>query len=176
MSNKTPSDRHAKTAWALKTSILTLILASAVVVAVPGLIWLAAQGFFFWQAEKCDPIVALTTKKVTGNGHEVTAYDTENEADRARGLGGLKCIPDNQGMLFSHDAAGVHCYWMKDMKFAIDMIWLDKDKKIIHIEQNVKPETYPKSFCPNGPAYYVLEVNTGKTYEFNWQTGMQLNF
>ncbi len=146
------------------------------VAAVPALIWLAAQGFLFWQAEKCEPVIALTTKKVIANGHKITAYETENESDRAQGLGGLKCIPENNAMLFAFLESSTHCFWMKDMKFAIDIIWLDGDKRVVHMEQDVKPETYPNSFCPSVDARYVLETNSGKAAGLGLNIGTQLEF
>lgn len=64
---------------------------------------------------------------------------------------------------------------MKDMNFALDIIWLDADKKVIDIAYNVKPDTFPDSFCPKQPAQYVLEVNAGVAGERGLQVGKKLD-
>jgi len=64
-------------------------------------------------------------------------------------------------MLFVFENPGIHGIWMKDMKFPIDIIWLDKDMSVISKELNVSPDTYPQVFYPSREAYYVLEVKAG---------------
>jgi uncharacterized membrane protein (UPF0127 family) len=83
-----------------------------------------------------------------------------NGVEKQKGLGGLVDMPQDQGMLFLSDTSNNQCYWMKDMHFAIDIIWLSAEKKINYIEHNVQPKTYPKSFCH--PAKYVIELNAGE--------------
>jgi len=74
-------------------------------------------------------------------------------------------LPENMGMLFIFEEEGVHKFWMKNTLIPLDMIWLDKDGKIIHIEKNVQPCYVPS--CPAlGPeisSRYQLEVNGGYT-------------
>jgi len=53
-------------------------------------------------------------------------------------------------------------YWMKNMKFPIDIVWLDEAKKVVHIVKNASPEySTDKTFKPNKPAKYVLELPAG---------------
>ncbi|MDB5186103.1 MAG: hypothetical protein JWL85_626 [Candidatus Saccharibacteria bacterium] len=80
---------------------------------------------------------------------------------RQQGLSGHPGLKDNETMVFVFDKLEVQCFWMKDMKFGLDMIWLDDQKKIVAIEQNVSPDTYPQTFCPDAQARYVVEVNAG---------------
>lgn len=82
-------------------------------------------------------------------------------AARERGLSGRDGLLESRGMLFEFDTPGMYCFWMKDMRFPIDMIWLDGQKRVIKIQKNVEPETYPSNFCPQVPAQYVLEVAAG---------------
>jgi uncharacterized membrane protein (UPF0127 family) len=42
-------------------------------------------------------------------------------------------------MLFVFEDSAKYSFWMKDMKFLIDIIWLDNDGKVVHIEQNLQP-------------------------------------
>lgn len=80
---------------------------------------------------------------------------------REKGLSGRTEMAYDRGMLFVFEREGEHCFWMKDMHFSLDMLWLDQDGKIIDIVQNARPESYPKTFCPDKPASYVIEVRAG---------------
>lgn len=96
--------------------------------------------------------------------------------DLQRGLSGRQSLAQDRGMLFVFDAASKHCFWMKDMHFPLDMIWLDDTKTVVHVEKNVAPDTYPNSFCPDKSAQYVLEVNAGVTDTARITRGSQLQF
>lgn len=90
---------------------------------------------------------------------------------RAQGLGFRDNIPHRAGMLFVFEREGAYSFWMKDTFVDIDIIWLSKDRKILHIEKEVTPETYPTVFSPNVLAKYVLEVKGG----FSDKYGLALN-
>lgn len=64
-------------------------------------------------------------------------------------------------MLFVYDEPGDYRFWMKDTKIPLDMFWIDSNKQIVHIERDVQPSSYPKSFGSTKPAKYVLETNAG---------------
>ncbi len=93
-----------------------------------------------------------------------TAFAVEiaatNEA-RVRGLSGSAPLAEGRGMLFIFDRAGYHSIWMKDMRFALDIIWISRTGSIVHIERNVHPNTYPKKFVSGKSAKYVLEISAG---------------
>lgn len=95
--------------------------------------------------------------------------------DRAIGLAKYDSLPEDRGMLFVFDQPNQACIWMKDMKFSIDIIWLNENKKVIKIERNVAPETYPESFCPEGSAKYVIELSNGVADKANISIGQQIN-
>lgn len=105
----------------------------------------------------------------------VNLETVNNDQSRQRGLSGRKSMPEDQGMLFVFEKPGRHCIWMKDMNFPLDIIWLDADKKVEHIEKNVAPDTYPKTFCPVNNAKYVVELNKGVADMAELKLGQQLN-
>lgn len=78
-----------------------------------------------------------------------------------KGLSGKKSLEENQGMLFVFEKPDRYGFWMKEMNFPIDIIWIDKNYKIIEITKNIKPDSYPKIFRPKKPAKFVLETNIG---------------
>jgi uncharacterized membrane protein (UPF0127 family) len=91
-----------------------------------------------------------------------------------KGLGGRASISDHEGMLFVFDQADMHCFWMKDMQFPIDMLWLDASKTVVHLEQNVPPDSYPKTYCPEQSSNYVLEVQAGLSAKAGVGVGSRL--
>jgi uncharacterized membrane protein (UPF0127 family) len=95
---------------------------------------------------------------------------------RAKGLGGRTGLNDGEGMLFIFDTLDIECFWMKDVPFAIDILWFDAKKQLIHRIDKLSPDTYPQSFCPPEPAQYVVELPAGTAARFEFGTASQLEF
>jgi uncharacterized membrane protein (UPF0127 family) len=104
-----------------------------------------------------------TDKMITLRNRHFRTEVVSDEASREKGLSGRSCIADDTAMLFEFPASGRYCFWMKDMAFPIDMVWLDQNHTIVHIKQNTQPDTYPQTFCPDLPAKYVIELKAGTT-------------
>lgn len=66
-----------------------------------------------------------------------------------------------------YDKPGDYRFWMKDTRIPLDMIWISPDKRIVHIEHSVAPETYPQTFSSPEPAQYILETNAGHAKKYN---------
>lgn len=99
-----------------------------------------------------------------------------SDVERARGLSGRTNLAENSGLLFVFDRPSRNMFWMKDMNFPIDIIWLDENKKIIYIQQKLSPKTYPEVFGPEASSLYVLEVNSNFTKKHNIKIGDQVSF
>ncbi len=86
---------------------------------------------------------------------------------RTSGLMGRDGLGDGAGMLFVFDKEGNHSFWMKDMRFEIDIVWINSDREIVYISSDAKP-CEPIGPClpitPPEKALYVLEVDAGKAY------------
>jgi uncharacterized membrane protein (UPF0127 family) len=90
-----------------------------------------------------------------------------NSSDKySKGLSKRENLNKNEGMLFEFYEKYLPSFWMKDMNFPIDIIWID-DNKIVDISKNlsVPDENTPASqlplYSPSVPINYVLEVNAG---------------
>ena len=84
------------------------------------------------------------------------------DSERERGLSGTAELPSTEALAFVFPTSDRWGIWMKDMRYPIDIIWLDDSKVVRHIEQRVQPNTYPaKTFQPNDPAKYVIELKAG---------------
>ena len=128
------------------------------------LIALCLLGFSYYEKDMSFKASSESSQgqAVISIGQAVVVADiADTNATREQGLGGRTSLLDNQGMFFMFDTPGLYSFWMKDMVIPIDMIWLDQNLKVIYIESNVSPSTFPSVFTPTSPAMYVLEVQSG---------------
>ena len=96
---------------------------------------------------------------------------------RTRGLSGRESLGLDTGMLFVFEnQSDNNCFWMKDMKFSIDMVWMNEKKQVLNVAKNISPDTYPESFCPVGEAKYGLELNAGDSERASISAGVTLKF
>ncbi|HUS25999.1 MAG TPA: DUF192 domain-containing protein [Nevskiaceae bacterium] len=95
---------------------------------------------------------------------------------QAKGLGGRSSLSANRGMLFVFGDEAPRCFWMKDTHFPLDIIWLNERKQVVSMETNVSPRTYPRSFCPEDAAQYVIELSAGQAIAAHIQDGQHLDF
>lgn len=80
----------------------------------------------------------------------------------ARGLMGRETLAENQGMLFIFPEERNTRMWMKDTKFPLDMIFMNKDYVIIDVKENFQTCTDNcEVYTAQGKPQYVLEVNAG---------------
>ena len=114
------------------------------------------------------------TTTLKSGGKEYRLEIVSSPEARVAGLSGRKEMPRQHGMIFVFDTAAVQCIWMKDMRFSLDIVWLDAAKRIVHIERGVSPETYPQQFCPEQPARYVIELNAGEAARMGLKVGQAL--
>jgi len=101
----------------------------------------------------------------------------DTDAERTQGLSNTKPLASDEGMLFVFDAPGVQTFWMKDMNYSLDIIWIGEDKIVKKITENATPDSYPDTlFSSDVPVKYVLEVRSGFSKENNIQVGDIISF
>ena len=112
------------------------------------------------------------------NGKSVAAELAVSEEERARGLMFREKILPDQGMLFVFEREDLHSFWMKNTLVELDMLWLDSERRVIHIEARVPPcrEDPCPSYGPETPARYVLELRGGEAAANGIKAGDQLQF
>lgn len=111
----------------------------------------------------------------TPNGNIFLKIATSSE-DLEKGLSGTESIPNDQGMLFAFSEPDKRGFWMLDMSFPIDIVWVDENKTVIGITPNLSPDTYPNIFFPPGPIMYAIELNAGYAEKNGIATGTPLTF
>lgn len=95
-----------------------------------------------------------------------------------KGLSGRAYLGRDQGMLFIFSQPDRHRFWMPDMRFPIDIIWIAGDK-VIDIDKNVSNRfdpARPVFFTPSSPVRYVLEVNAGFSKKYGIKIGDPVAF
>lgn len=129
-----------------------------------------------FDAPKKTPDANITIKSLS-----VKAQVADTADLRKKGLSKIDSLPFGQGMLFIFDKPAVYGIWMKDMKFAIDIIWLDENKTVTDVATEVRPEKGKKDseltiYKPSVGGNYVLEINAGLLRLNNIQVGDQAYF
>lgn len=102
----------------------------------------------------------LQTRTVLLKNIPITVTLAQTNAEITRGLGGRDGLKENEGMLFVFNKPDVYKFWMKDMKFSIDIVWI-QDERVVAIKKSVSPDTYPITFSSIQPAGLVLELPSG---------------
>lgn len=121
--------------------------------------------------------IGVDTRTTLKIGQKLLKIDlADTPALRTLGLSGRDSLAPDHGMLFVFEKPDRYGFWMPEMRFSIDIIWIDTEKKIVHIEKNVSPDSYPKVFTPELPAKYVLEVPAGFSAENNVRVGEVVDF
>jgi uncharacterized protein len=112
---------------------------------------------------------ATSYKKVEINSHTINVEVVDTVEERQKGLSGRDSLEDDSGMLFIFDEEDFYSFWMRDMNFSIDIVWISGDGHVVDMHQNVSPETYPQTFSSKKPARYVLELpaHVVKRYKIN---------
>lgn len=109
-------------------------------------------------------------------GTDVRVVVADTPATRVQGLSGTDFLAEGEGMLFMFPEEAQYGFWMKDMNFSIDIIWLSREWVVVDMAENVSPESYPTSFSPSKPALYVLEVPAGFAKSHNIAVGAEAAF
>ncbi|MEX2016957.1 MAG: DUF192 domain-containing protein [Candidatus Pacearchaeota archaeon] len=103
----------------------------------------------------------------------------DSDEERALGLGGRESLDENKGMLFVFEEEVMPGFWMKDMKFPIDIIWIDSNREIIGIQENLQPCSnivLCPAVYPSHPIKYVLEINANLSDRDNITEGNIVKF
>jgi uncharacterized membrane protein (UPF0127 family) len=131
-----------------------------------------------WSASQ-PPEEGLVTV-TTPQGGTILAEVADTTEKRARGLMYRESLAKDRGMLFTFPEPQQWTFWMKNTRIALDIIWMDGNKKIVHVERNVPGCSRNDEGCPqyqpNNDALYVLEVAAGVADALKLQRGTKLQF
>jgi uncharacterized membrane protein (UPF0127 family) len=101
---------------------------------------------------------------------------------QAQGLSGRPSLAPGTGMLFIFKSEGRPFFWMKDMHFPLDMVWISTEYVVVDITEDVPPPDPGQAtsdlptYRPAEPAQYVLEINAGEAESADMRIGDLVEF
>ncbi len=104
----------------------------------------------------------------------IIAEVVDTKSSRELGLSGRTGLRINEGMLFVFNASGKYGFWMKDMMFPIDIVWINQNGIIVKNEINLTPDSYPQTFVNDIDAFYVLELPVGSIDRYGLYLGTKV--
>lgn len=129
--------------------------------------------FLMFSGLACQPVVQEAPRVVfptEDGGEEVVRVEVaETPGERYRGLRDADTLPEGRGMLFVYREENIRSYVMTDMKFPIDMVFVDSDGVVTEIH-HARPAGEEGSASYPGRARYVIEV----PYEFTRRIGLEV--
>ena len=131
------------------------------------LLIILAIGFWAWKSSQRNTPVA------TINGETFSLYVAESVKDKQIGLSKYDELEDKRGMIFAFDKPDYYSFWMKSMKFPIDIIFINKDK-IVTIHKNVSPPEENQElnvYISDEPADKVIEIKAGASDKYSFKEG-----
>jgi uncharacterized membrane protein (UPF0127 family) len=113
---------------------------------------------------------------VSFGGHRFLVELATTLEQRARGLMYRQHLDEDKGMLFIFEDEEVHPFWMKNTYIPLDMIWIDKNRKVVFISKNTPPSTDEpyRAINPRKKAKYVLELCGGTADKIGLDVGDKL--
>lgn len=112
------------------------------------------------------------------SGRTIEVEVMVSDQDRATGLMFRPSLADDKGMLFVFERADFHGIWMKNCRFPIDIVWLDEDRRIVHVAEGAAPckaDPCPV-YEPLRRAQYVIELNAGQARREGAAVGEAVSF
>jgi uncharacterized membrane protein (UPF0127 family) len=116
--------------------------------------------------------VAMPFVKIDGKQFYVDVAKTTEQ--KAKGLDIYNKLPLKRGMVFTFDSLDYYPFWMKGMKFPIDIIYINNNKIVDIFPDLPNPAGSTQSpviVRPTAKANYVLEINAGLSRKYNFQKG-----
>jgi uncharacterized membrane protein (UPF0127 family) len=97
-------------------------------------------------------------------------YIADTDEKRVKGLSGVEILHPKVGLAFVFDTPDRYSFWMKDMHFPLDFIYVNNGT-VVDIIEDVLPDTYPDTIEPQSPASVVIELNAGQVKENSIEIG-----
>lgn len=120
-------------------------------------------------------------KKATAviDGHSFSVEIADSASKQMQGLSGREKLNENEGMLFIFKDSSIKTFWMKGMKFPIDIIWI-KEGRIMEFSENLPPpknilNAFVESVTPSAPIDSVLEVAAGTVEKLGIKAGDEIS-
>lgn len=150
-----------------RLKILLQILIAVGILA--GLFWLVSR-------PPDAPGLSLRGSVTYPNGTTIEAEIADTSEAQERGLSNRRTLAEGRGMLFVYPAVARPIFWMKNMKFPLDILWL-RDGVIVDVIKEAPPygELPPVKYLPEADADMVLEIPAGSFEKNELKLGDRLD-
>jgi uncharacterized membrane protein (UPF0127 family) len=145
------------------------------VIIIFGLLLVTFGAVVFFQFNSKAAMVK-TNGKVTINKQAFNVEVVKTPKDQQVGLTKYNGLKDDQGMLFLFEQPEMLTFWMKNMKFSIDIIYINNDTVVSVIHKAPPAGNEPSIYKPDSPADRVLEIKAGLAQKYNIKTGDKVTF
>lgn len=98
--------------------------------------------------------------QITINNKIINVEIADTDAKREKGLSFHKPLTDDEGMLFVFENSGFYGFWMKNMQFDLNFIWINNGR-VVDITENVSHNNQERIYQSKVMVDEVLEVNAG---------------
>lgn len=119
------------------------------------------------------------TPNITIGSHNFKVAVAASQQELEVGLSETKSLSQNQGMIFLFEKPDYYSFWMKNMKFPIDIIYINQDT-IVTIKNNVAPpknnNEIPIIYTPTEPSDKVLEIQANLSKKYNFKKGDKVKY
>ena len=125
-------------------------------------------------ANNPNPFIKIPTAAI--NNQTFKLFIAKSAREKEIGLSGKDSLSQDYGMYFPFEKPDYYSFWMKNMKFPIDMIFLSSNR-IVTIYENLEPLQDLKSpplYKSSEPADAVLEINAGQAKKYNIKVGDEI--
>lgn len=125
--------------------------------------------------------VAFGTAELRAGDRVLRVEVASTPAQSERGLGYRDALAADAGMIFDLHETQVPVFWMKGMRFPLDMVWIDDAKRVVDVTRDVEPQPGAsdaelRRYSPKAPVRYTLELNAGAAERLGLAPGVQLAF
>ena len=152
-----------------------ILLAFAVVLILAGAFYLTQN---YLNGGKTISFFKKTPIVTIGN-HSFKVTVVTSQKDQEIGLSKTKSLPQDQGMIFLFQKPDYYAFWMKNMKFPIDIIYIN-NATIVTIKNNAQAPKNTKEvspiYTPTGLADKVFEINAGLSEKYNFKNGDSVKY
>ncbi len=147
---------------------------SRLLILIPSLAVIVGIAFFMMLPSEVEhEVVEFSRDTIMIDDIELIVQLADTDHRRADGLMFQEELPYDEGMLFIFDNSEKRTFWMSNMLFSLDIIWIDSQRNVVHIDNSVPPcDTTETKACPRYDSggkevKYVLEVTAGFVDKFN---------
>jgi len=153
----------SKSSFKIKNKKKTILVSLALLTTITSVYY-----FFFWTSPE--------KVKVKIKDKTYTLEMAKTIAQKTKGLSQRESLCSDCGMIFVYSFEQRLPFWMKDTLLTLDIIWLDQNGRIVHLEKTVPPKSKNengnyKLYNPSAKAQYVIELNAGQIDQLQLNTG-----